>query len=94
MKWLDRYFDNLALRLENRIEEAEERIVQRLAQPKPQELTAGDILERKERKQVPIRIQRKPFREVKALAEKTLDPHFQEMQQRIRNEADKQPRRK
>lgn len=63
-----------------------------LLAPKP-ELTAGDMLTRsKERQQVPIRIQRKPFREVKALAEKTLDPHYQEHQQRIRNEEAKQPR--
>lgn len=58
-----------------------------------QEITAADILERsKSRKQVPIRIQRKPFRETKALMEQALDPQYQAMQQRIRDEADKQPR--
>lgn len=95
VKWLQTMFDNMEARLAKQIADSQQRIIEALTPPPEPELTAADILTRgKERKQSPIRVQRKPFRESRALAEQALDPTYQAMQQRIRDDKAKQPRSK
>lgn len=88
IQWLG--FDAQVSELTNRVVVLEAEIaVLKATTKKPAVVTAGDIMKPV---RSPFRVNPEPFRKRRAVIEQSLNPEYQAMQQRIRDEKAAQPR--